>query len=89
MAAHAHEAPVAMHAPVPPPALAVKPEAAAESSVDAGGDDDAPAPEHDEQENGDVWDSASLYEEILDEVEAFEYSTDGECGLHCCTRCAN
>jgi NAD-dependent histone deacetylase SIR2 len=43
-------------------------------------DEDAPAPEQDEDEGG-VWDSASLYEEILDEVEAFEYSSDGESGL--------
>jgi NAD-dependent histone deacetylase SIR2 len=51
-------------------------------------DEDAPAPEQDEEDGG-VWDSASLYEEILDEVEAFEYSTDGESGLRCAFHCSN
>ncbi|KAH9865821.1 hypothetical protein J1614_009408 [Plenodomus biglobosus] len=35
------------------------------------GDDD------NDNDDGGLWDSASLYEEILDEVEAFEYSADG------------
>jgi NAD-dependent histone deacetylase SIR2 len=51
-------------------------------------DGDAPAPEQDDYEGG-VWDSASLYEEILDEVEAFEYSSDGECGLRCAFQPSN
>ena len=29
--------------------------------------------------DGESWETASLFEEILDEVEGFEYSTDGEC----------
>jgi NAD-dependent histone deacetylase SIR2 len=66
---------------VPSPALSVKAQAAAACATKPKPrDEDAPAPEHDEDEGG-VWDSASLYEEILDEAEAFEYSTDGECGL--------
>ena len=83
MAAHAAEGPVAVHESAPPPAPAGKAE------LPAGGaakpkEEDAPVPEHEDEEGG-VWDSASLYEEILDEVEAFEYSNDGEsdpaCGL--------
>jgi NAD-dependent histone deacetylase SIR2 len=35
------------------------------------------APKSSPDDNND-WDSASLYEEILDEVDAFEYSQDGE-----------
>jgi NAD-dependent histone deacetylase SIR2 len=68
---------------VPSPALSVKAQPAAGCATKLKTkDEDTPAPEHDEDEGG-VWDSASLYEEILDEVEAFEYSTDGECGLQC------
>ncbi len=38
-----------------------------------------PAPADDDDEDGTAaWDTVSLYEEILDEVEAFEYSSDGE-----------
>jgi NAD-dependent histone deacetylase SIR2 len=32
----------------------------------------------DEADDEDEWENTSLYEEILDEVEAFEYSTDGK-----------
>lgn len=32
----------------------------------------------DEADEEDEWENTSLYEEILDEVEAFEYSTDGK-----------
>ncbi|KAF1944537.1 SIR2-domain-containing protein [Clathrospora elynae] len=39
-------------------------------------DEDVPATDQDDEDGG-AWDSASLYEEILDEVEAFEYSSDG------------
>lgn len=43
--------------------------------------------------NGDHdWESASLYEEILDEVEAFDYSQDGEsrnCSLLQSHKCRN
>ncbi|KAF2856272.1 SIR2-domain-containing protein, partial [Plenodomus tracheiphilus IPT5] len=52
---------------------------AAEASVHHD-DAHAPAPADDgddDDDDGGPWDSASLYEEILDEVEAFEYSTDG------------
>jgi len=40
-------------------------------------DEHAPAAGDDDDDDGGMWDSASLYEEILDEVEAFEYSSDG------------
>jgi NAD-dependent histone deacetylase SIR2 len=77
MAAHASEAPIVAGEAVPPPALGVKAEAAAADGATKAKDDDAPAPDQDDDDGG-VWDSASLYEEILDEVEAFEYSSDGE-----------
>lgn len=78
MAAHASEGPVAAYESAPPPATLVKAEPAAGGATKAK-EEDAPAPDQDEEDGG-VWDSASLYEEILDEVEAFEYSSDGESG---------
>lgn len=78
MAAHASEGPVAAQDSVPPPAPAGKAEPTAGGATKPK-EEDAPAPEHDDEDGG-VWDSASLYEEILDEVEAFEYSSDGESG---------
>ncbi|OAK98595.1 SIR2-domain-containing protein [Phaeosphaeriaceae sp. SRC1lsM3a] len=47
-------------------------ERAAETT--SGKDEDAPPTDKDEDDEGGAWDTASLYEEILDEVEAFEYS---------------
>jgi NAD-dependent histone deacetylase SIR2 len=47
-----------------------------ESAYDATKANNASAPKMDAEE--DQWESVSLYEEILDEVEAFEYSADGE-----------
>ncbi|KAJ4367269.1 NAD-dependent histone deacetylase sir2 [Neocucurbitaria cava] len=83
MAAHPDEGPAvvqeAARAPAPKPALGVKAEVKTAAKPEARGDDQD---EHDDDEQGDVWESASLYEEILDEVEAFEYSNDG---LETCT----
>lgn len=76
MAAHAAEGPVAVQDSVPPPAAVGKAELTAGGAAKPK-EEDAPAPEHDDEDGG-VWDSASLYEEILDEVEAFEYSNDGK-----------
>ncbi|CAO2650791.1 Nn.00g020830.m01.CDS01 [Neocucurbitaria sp. VM-36] len=75
MAAHPDEGPVVVQEAAPLPALGVK----AEPAVDSRADD---KDEQNEDDEGDVWESASLYEEILDEVEAFEYSNDG---LETCT----
>lgn len=79
MAAHPTEGPAvvqeAARAPAPKPALGVKAEVKTAAKPEARGDDQD---EHDDDEQGDVWESASLYEEILDEVEAFEYSNDGK-----------
>lgn len=36
------------------------------------------APKTEEEDDEDAWEDNSLLEEILDEVEAFDYSTDGE-----------
>lgn len=76
MAAHASEGPVAVHDSAPPSAPAGKAEHTAGGATKPK-EEDAPAPDHDDEDGG-VWDSASLYEEILDEVEAFEYSNDGK-----------
>lgn len=71
MAAQAHSGPIVLNdaaAPVPPtPAAAPAPA----TTAPAQDDDD------DDHDDGPAWESASLYEEILDEVEAFEYSTNG------------
>ncbi|KAH7397114.1 DHS-like NAD/FAD-binding domain-containing protein [Pyrenochaeta sp. MPI-SDFR-AT-0127] len=79
MAAHAYEGPVAVQeAAVPPqPSLGIKPEPPAEPATAHPDDEDVNGAGDDDQDEGGVWDSASLYEEILDEVEAFEYSSDG------------
>lgn len=71
MAATAEEAPVVVHEA----ALSVKPEPVTDNGSRSSSDG---YEQLDEDDSGDVWESASLYEEILDEVEAFEYSTDGE-----------
>lgn len=60
------------HVGAPPSSLAGHAEALAAVKAP-----DAAAADDDEGDEGGVWDSASLYEEILDEVEAFEYSADG------------
>lgn len=69
----------------PPSAVAARGEHApdgAPEATDAGDEHDAPAQEDsDDEDEGGVWETASLYEEILDEVEAFEYSDNGEYGL--------
>ncbi|KAF1831513.1 SIR2-domain-containing protein [Decorospora gaudefroyi] len=84
MAAHAAEGPAVAQEAVPRPALGVKAEPAGGATQPS--DQDAPTAGQDDEDgdsNGDgdgdggLWDSASLYEEILDEVEAFEYASDG------------
>jgi NAD+-dependent protein deacetylase SIR2 len=95
MAAHAYSGPVAVQEGAPPPAVGAS-RPAAEGATDAAHghapDSDAPAPEKDEDDEGAMWDTASIYEEILDEVEAFEYSGNGTSGrlraTHC-SLCAN
>jgi NAD-dependent histone deacetylase SIR2 len=81
MAAHPSEGPAVAQHSAPPPAAGIKAEPGAGGATKSK-DEDAPAPEHDDEDGG-AWDQASLYEEILDEVEAFEYSDDGESGLVC------
>jgi NAD-dependent histone deacetylase SIR2 len=81
MAAHPSEGPAVAQHPASPPAAGIKAEPGAGGATKSR-DEDAPAPEHDDEDGG-AWDQASLYEEILDEVEAFEYSDDGESGLVC------
>jgi len=81
MAAHPSEGPVVAQQPAPPPTAGIKAEPGAGGATKSR-DEDAPAPAPDQDdEDGGAWDQASLYEEILDEVEAFEYSDDGESGL--------
>jgi len=62
---------VAAQEPAPPPAMAA-PEPARQ---------DATAPEKEEDDDGGAWETASLYEEILDEVDAFDYSDNGQYGV--------
>jgi NAD-dependent histone deacetylase SIR2 len=81
MAAHPSEGPALAQHPAPPPAGAIKADPGA-GGANKPRNEDAPAPEQDDDDGG-AWDQASLYEEILDEVEAFEYSDDGESGLVC------
>lgn len=81
MAAHAHSGPVAVQDAVPRPVVGAG-YAAAERATEAAKrevvDEDAPAADKDDDDDdGGIWDTASLYEEILDEVEAFEYSGNG------------
>jgi hypothetical protein len=87
MAAHAYSGPVAVQEGAPPPATGAS-RPAVQGAIDAthahSHDDDAPAPEKDEDDEGALWDTASIYEEILDEVEAFEYSGNGASD-HVCT----
>jgi NAD-dependent histone deacetylase SIR2 len=56
-------------------------------------DEFVPAPgkdDDDDDDEGGAWDTASLYEELLDEVEAFEYSANGESArLPCATACCH
>lgn len=65
-------------APLP---IDARPQSTTESAPDSAKakeeDGDTAAPADDDDEGG-AWDTVSLYEEILDEVEAFEYSSDGE-----------
>lgn len=82
MAAHPDEGPAVAQHPAPPPAGAIKADPGAGGATKPRNEDaPAPAPDQDEEDGG-AWDQASLYEEILDEVEAFEYSDDGESGQH-------
>jgi NAD-dependent histone deacetylase SIR2 len=69
---------MAMQEAVPAPGLSAKAQPATGGAMKPK-DEDAPAPS--QEGDGGVWDSASLYEEILDEVEAFDYSSDGELDL--------
>jgi NAD-dependent histone deacetylase SIR2 len=86
MAAPPYPGPVAVQEAVPLAMGASRPPAEGApkvAKVTATGER-APAPEKDEDEDegegdeGAAWDTVSLYEEILDEVEAFEYSANGE-----------
>jgi NAD-dependent histone deacetylase SIR2 len=88
MAAHAYSGPVAVQEAPPPPAVsASRSTGEGAIAVPAADDADAPAPDDedddDDDDDGGVWDTASLYEEILDEVEAFEYSRNGEPARPC------
>lgn len=80
MAAHPDEGPAVAQHPAPPPSATVKADPGAGGATKPR-NEDAPAPDQDEEDGG-AWDQASLYEEILDEVEAFEYSDDGESGQY-------
>lgn len=83
MAAHAYSGPVAVQEAVPPPAMGAS-RSAGEGATEAAKlevqDENTPAADKDEDNDDGVWDTASLYEEILDEVEAFEYSGNGAFG---------
>ena len=60
------------------------------ASVQAQEGDDAPATtkdDDDEEVEGAVWETASLFEEILDDVAAFEYSSHSRC--NCLTTMAD
>jgi NAD-dependent histone deacetylase SIR2 len=82
MAAHPSEGPAVAQHCAPPPAAGIKAEPGAGGATKSRDED---APEHDDEDGG-AWDQASLYEEILDEVEAFEYSDDGESGPACASQ---
>lgn len=96
MAAHAyHGGPVAVQDPVPVPLpLAVPvplptqatpaPAPVAAPALPSRPKDEDDSQDNDDADNGDTWDSASLYEEILDEVEAFEYA-DSNGDVDTCT----
>jgi NAD-dependent histone deacetylase SIR2 len=77
MAAQPYSGPVAVPEAVAPPSMGGALGATAIKATEA----DAPAPDKDDDKDDDeggAWDTASLYEEILDEVEAYEYSANGE-----------
>ncbi|KAH7095811.1 DHS-like NAD/FAD-binding domain-containing protein [Paraphoma chrysanthemicola] len=76
MATQAYPGPVAVQDAAPRPAIGSKVEPVADAALEAKPHDES-APEKDDDDDGGAWDTASLYEEILDEVEAFEYSTHG------------
>jgi NAD-dependent histone deacetylase SIR2 len=81
MAAHAYSGPAAVLEGLPPAVGASRTVGDGANEVPSADDADAPAPDDDDDDDDDeggVWDTASLYEEILDEVEAFEYSGNGE-----------
>jgi NAD-dependent histone deacetylase SIR2 len=93
MAAHAYSGPVAVQEAAAPPAMGAG-RSVGEGATDTAKlevkDADAPAADKDEDDEDGVWDTASLYEEILDEVEAFEYSGDGgTSGQLCATQHSN
>jgi hypothetical protein len=75
-----------------PSVVAAKAKPAPESAFEA-----TQAMENDASANDDAGDEQDtlpdlddeLYEEILDEVEAFEYSENGETGLYCTFRSGN
>lgn len=73
-----------MAAPPYPGPVVVNAEPAAEGALEpakAKGDD---ASAHDDDhDDGAMWETASLFEEILDEAEAFEYSANGGLGPAC------
>ncbi|KAF2255607.1 SIR2-domain-containing protein [Trematosphaeria pertusa] len=80
MAAYAHNGPVMVQEAVPAPVVDLTAEPAVQSAYDGKPKTNGASVEHD-ADDGDAWETASLLEEILDEVDAFEYS-DGE---HICT----
>jgi NAD-dependent histone deacetylase SIR2 len=93
MAAHAYSGPVAVQEAAPAPAMGAS-RSVGDGATEAANmevkDEDAPGADKDEDDEDGVWDTASLYEEILDEVEAFEYSGNGgTSGQLCATRYSN
>lgn len=79
MAAQANAGPVMVQEAAPPPAVDMAADPAGEGMYTPTKPKANGASTQDETDDGDAWESVSLYEEILDEVDAFEYSTDGEC----------
>ncbi|KAF2472231.1 SIR2-domain-containing protein [Lindgomyces ingoldianus] len=67
--------PVMVQEMVPAPIIDLTAEPLGEGAYDATRTSNASAPKKEAEEE--EWESVSLYEEILDEVEAFEYSADG------------
>lgn len=73
MAAYAHNGPVMVQEAVPAPVVDLTAEPAVQSAYDGKPKTNGASVEHD-ADDGDAWETASLLEEILDEVDAFEYS---------------
>jgi NAD-dependent histone deacetylase SIR2 len=86
MAAPPYSGSVAASDAVPLAVGASRPPAEGAPAVAKGQEAHAPKKETEKDEDegegegdeGAAWDTVSLYEEILDEVEAFEYSANGE-----------